>query len=570
MVTYRHSAAHIRPDQLQGFFEGWPNPPTPETHLRILEGSDAIVLALSDTPAPHVIGFATAITDGSHAAADPNYTPDPQLYRSSISLGGVDGSGHVVGFAQNSSDNVLSVQFNLGKNDTDPTVGTKLPYSLIYNLKAGANQGSATPINIFDDPRTDSLSYAFQVLCPKLYPGDAYWLDSGGSIDDGSSAADNPDGAAAVTIDILRPDVHTPPPCNDVPIFPMGIPDLPPSYFGVHCGPHAAIYYQRNAVSNMGRPFSTMLGLENNGDATLHYEVSVNGGAVGLSTNAPTSGAVDPGRGTEIPLAGTCPSAVDWDTSGTVTITSDDPDSPLGPVPITVLCYQLEVSGNATTYVDGQPVSGSASVVNPGQTLLLDGRVTNVYDSSLDESVGWAIATGPGTISIGQGPGGEPATYYTAPTAGYADGAPFTLRVHSIAQPDVTYDIDSHLNTLTLLACEGDAGGCSVGNLEYSYSVGPGQTKDISITSNDFSGQGATLEVTSGQGALSSTREHIPNGTAWSAPTVDIVHFTAPTLPCYNSGETQTHATTTVLATSNSDPQAAETITFNTIGLVCQ
>ena len=76
--------------------------------------------------------------------------------------------------------------------------------------------------------------------------------------------------------------------------------------------------------------------------------------------------------------------------------------------------------------------------------------------------------------------------------------------------------------------------------------------------------------MTSGQGALSSTREHIPNGTAWSAPTVDIVHFTAPTLPCYNSGETQTHATTTVLATSNSDPQAAETITFNTIGLVCQ
>ena len=68
MVTYRHSAADIRPDQLQGFFEGWPNPPTPETHLRILEGSDAIVLALTDTPAPHVIGFATAITDGILAA----------------------------------------------------------------------------------------------------------------------------------------------------------------------------------------------------------------------------------------------------------------------------------------------------------------------------------------------------------------------------------------------------------------------------------------------------------------------------------------------------------------------
>ena len=71
MVTYRDSAEGIQPDQLHGFFEGWQNPPTPETHLRILEGSDAIVLALTDTPAPHVIGFATAITDGILAASIP-------------------------------------------------------------------------------------------------------------------------------------------------------------------------------------------------------------------------------------------------------------------------------------------------------------------------------------------------------------------------------------------------------------------------------------------------------------------------------------------------------------------
>ena len=71
MVHYRHTAEGIQPEQLNGFFEGWPSPPTPETHLRILHGSDAIVLALTDSDAPRVIGFATAITDGILAASIP-------------------------------------------------------------------------------------------------------------------------------------------------------------------------------------------------------------------------------------------------------------------------------------------------------------------------------------------------------------------------------------------------------------------------------------------------------------------------------------------------------------------
>ncbi|MEJ2287634.1 MAG: GNAT family N-acetyltransferase [Deinococcales bacterium] len=71
MVHYRDSAEGITPDQLRGFFEGWPYPPTPGTHLRILTGSDAIALALTDTPAPRVVGFATAITDGVLAASIP-------------------------------------------------------------------------------------------------------------------------------------------------------------------------------------------------------------------------------------------------------------------------------------------------------------------------------------------------------------------------------------------------------------------------------------------------------------------------------------------------------------------
>lgn len=62
MITYRHSSQGITPDQLRGFFEGWPNPPTPETHLRLLEDSDEVVIAIDeDTGA--VVGFITAMTD---------------------------------------------------------------------------------------------------------------------------------------------------------------------------------------------------------------------------------------------------------------------------------------------------------------------------------------------------------------------------------------------------------------------------------------------------------------------------------------------------------------------------
>lgn len=71
MLTYRDTPEGLEPTQLSGFFEGWPDPPTPETHLRILERSDVVVLAMTDAPAPRVIGFATAITDGILAAYIP-------------------------------------------------------------------------------------------------------------------------------------------------------------------------------------------------------------------------------------------------------------------------------------------------------------------------------------------------------------------------------------------------------------------------------------------------------------------------------------------------------------------
>lgn len=62
MIRYVHTSEGITPDQLVGFFEGWPQPPSPQTHLRLLANSDEIVLAI-DEDQGKVVGFVIAITD---------------------------------------------------------------------------------------------------------------------------------------------------------------------------------------------------------------------------------------------------------------------------------------------------------------------------------------------------------------------------------------------------------------------------------------------------------------------------------------------------------------------------
>ena len=63
MISYADSLEGITPNRLRGFFVGWRSPPTPEEHLRILRGSDEVVLAVDDQT-ENVVGFITAITDG--------------------------------------------------------------------------------------------------------------------------------------------------------------------------------------------------------------------------------------------------------------------------------------------------------------------------------------------------------------------------------------------------------------------------------------------------------------------------------------------------------------------------
>jgi len=70
MIAYTNSLIGIPADRLCGFFVGWPNPPTPETHLRLLKNSDHVMLAV-DEVTHQVVGFITAISDSILSAYIP-------------------------------------------------------------------------------------------------------------------------------------------------------------------------------------------------------------------------------------------------------------------------------------------------------------------------------------------------------------------------------------------------------------------------------------------------------------------------------------------------------------------
>jgi len=69
-IEYTTALEGVEPAHLHGFFEGWPNPPSPERHLEILEGSYCVVLA-REAGSPQVIGFTNALSDGHLSAFIP-------------------------------------------------------------------------------------------------------------------------------------------------------------------------------------------------------------------------------------------------------------------------------------------------------------------------------------------------------------------------------------------------------------------------------------------------------------------------------------------------------------------
>lgn len=83
-IRYRDSADGLTEEHLQGtFFVGWPNPPSPATHLRLLQSTDHVVIAIDDTT-DAVVGFVTAISDGVLAAYIPFLEVDPAYQKRGI------------------------------------------------------------------------------------------------------------------------------------------------------------------------------------------------------------------------------------------------------------------------------------------------------------------------------------------------------------------------------------------------------------------------------------------------------------------------------------------------------
>ena len=67
MIEYRSDITSLTPEQIQGIFVGWQNPFPPETHLRMLLGSDLAQVAI-DTESDCVVGFVAALTDDVQGA----------------------------------------------------------------------------------------------------------------------------------------------------------------------------------------------------------------------------------------------------------------------------------------------------------------------------------------------------------------------------------------------------------------------------------------------------------------------------------------------------------------------
>lgn len=82
-ITYFEDISGIEPHHLVGFFEGWPNRPAPEMHLRLLNGSGEVVLARDDETGK-IVGFITATTDGVLSAYIPLLEVLPRYRRRGI------------------------------------------------------------------------------------------------------------------------------------------------------------------------------------------------------------------------------------------------------------------------------------------------------------------------------------------------------------------------------------------------------------------------------------------------------------------------------------------------------
>jgi ribosomal protein S18 acetylase RimI-like enzyme len=80
-IVFTKSLEGVTSENLHGFFDAWPDPPSVEQHLAVLKGSTAVVLAKDgDT----VVGFITAVGDGVMNAHIPLLEVLPEYRRQGI------------------------------------------------------------------------------------------------------------------------------------------------------------------------------------------------------------------------------------------------------------------------------------------------------------------------------------------------------------------------------------------------------------------------------------------------------------------------------------------------------
>lgn len=83
MINFQDNLENITPENLQGFFVGWPNPPSQQTHLEILKNSSYFIVAV-DSKSGMVVGFINSISDNIMSAYIPLLEVLPEYQKQGI------------------------------------------------------------------------------------------------------------------------------------------------------------------------------------------------------------------------------------------------------------------------------------------------------------------------------------------------------------------------------------------------------------------------------------------------------------------------------------------------------
>ena len=83
MIEYRDNCKGLTVENLNGFFVGWPKPPSKETILKILSQSSHIVLAV-DSVSGNLVGFINAVSDNVLSAYLPLLEVLPEYQKQGI------------------------------------------------------------------------------------------------------------------------------------------------------------------------------------------------------------------------------------------------------------------------------------------------------------------------------------------------------------------------------------------------------------------------------------------------------------------------------------------------------